>query len=147
MLFCLARSKVRRLHIVAGGAARRRLAAARLLRLDVGLRPLLQQTRWTQRASSNQATITWDSTHDIFPATNIIFQYSSAFMIIVTTAVLLRQLRLLQNSSKQQSISTIYSCYQVRDTFYFFFICHIFYVCFSKLLCLVFCYQNCSDLL
>ena len=36
---------------------------------------------------SNQATITWDSTHDIFPATNIIFQYSSAFMIIVTTAV------------------------------------------------------------
>ena len=84
---------------------------------------------------SNQATITWDSTHDIFPATNIIFQYSSAFMIIVTTAVL-RQVRLLRNSSKQQSISTIYSCHQVRDTFLIFFICHISNncVCFSEFL-------------
>ena len=74
---------------------------------------------------SNQATITWDSTHDIFPATNIIFQYSSAFMIIVTTtAYVLRQLLgiLQKNSSKQQSISTIYSCHQVRDTFFISFV-------------------------
>ena len=89
---------------------------------------------------SNQATITWDSTHDIFPATNIIFQYSSAFMIIVTyyrctIATIATSTELVKTAEHINNLQLSSG----KGHFLFFFICHISYnrVCFSKLLCLV----------